>query len=245
MRFPSPLTIGLGLIIGGCIVLILNNDADAIFGLQPHQLAQLVVLLALLLFIGRGIWRGSWRGNWGGKFGGGGQAFKALGIWLGLIGVVAIVLSFRHEAVLVAGRVVSTIAPGSQLAQSLSYSGRSLRISRSRGGEFYVNAVVNDTDIALVFDTGADITTLTEADARRIGIDFSRLIFVVEVYTANGRTQMASTWVEQFRVGDFQVNDMRVLVAREGALTTNLLGSNFMRRLAGFEQRGDELILSY
>ncbi len=237
MRFPLFAIIGLTIIVVGGIVLVTNHDAKTILGLESGYFAQLVGLLALLILIGSGL-RIRNRVELG-------QAAKAALFWTALLMALVLAYSFRHDASMLAGRLVSELAPGSWQAQQLSQEETSLRIRRNQSAGFVVHAELESAPVAFLFDTGASITTLTHEDAGRIGINTDKLVYGIKVLTANGSGYMAPAWIKRFIIGKFEARNVRVLVAAEGALLTSLLGTNIIRRFSSFEQRGDTLILHY
>ena len=91
--------------------------------------------------------------------------------------------------------------------------------------------------------TGATTTVLTAADARRAGFDTADLSYTVPVATANGMARAAQVRVDALGVGRIVRTNVPVLVAEGQALGQSLLGMNFIGTLAGFDVRGDRMIL--
>ncbi|MGZ3305436.1 MAG: retropepsin-like aspartic protease family protein, partial [Asticcacaulis sp.] len=50
-------------------------------------------------------------------------------------------------------------------------------IPKAADGHFWANATVNDKAVRFLVDTGATVVVLTEADAQRLGIDKTTLVF--------------------------------------------------------------------
>ena len=93
-----------------------------------------------------------------------------------------------------------------------------------------------------MIDTGASDVALTRADARRLGIDLERLSFDVPYSTANGTSFGARVRLDRVRIGEVVVENVAGSVV-SGELDRSLLGMSFLRRLSGFEFRGNELVL--
>jgi aspartyl protease family protein len=85
---------------------------------------------------------------------------------------------------------------------------------------------------------------LTAADAERAGIDTQVLSYSSPVTTANGTTTAARVTLDDIAVGKIRRRQMTAMVARPGELDTSLLGMNFLSTLAGFDIRGDRLVLT-
>ena len=85
---------------------------------------------------------------------------------------------------------------------------------------------------------------LTHDDAARAGIDVSALVYSVPVSTANGRTMVAPTRIEDLRLSDIRLGDVRSFVAQPGSLETSLLGMSALSRLRSWTVEGDRLVLN-
>ncbi len=101
----------------------------------------------------------------------------------------------------------------------------------------------NGTSLSLLVDTGASTVVLKPADAERAGIDTAALSFTTPVSTANGTTFAAPVRLKSVSVGPLEVRDVEALVAQPGALSENLLGMSFLKRLRSYEFSGDFLTL--
>ena len=104
-------------------------------------------------------------------------------------------------------------------------------------------AEVNGISIPMIVDTGASTIVLRPEDAKKAGIDVSKLSFTVPVLTANGRTVAARVRLNSVAIGPLQREDVDALVAEPKALTESLLGMSFLGRLRSYEFSGDFLTL--
>lgn len=165
---------------------------------------------------------------------------RSLLIWGALGALLVTGYAWRDELEVVARRVVGTLVPG--MAMTDPQTG-TITIIRDGSSHYRIAAQVNGADVDFLFDTGASAVTLTDTDARAAGLDPATLSYTVPVSTANGRTQVATVRLEQLRIGDFTLRDLRAFVARPGALETSLLGMSAMDRLRSWRVEGDRLIL--
>ncbi len=125
-----------------------------------------------------------------------------------------------------------------------SAGGYEMTIPAGANGHFFVNAVANGRSVRFLVDTGASGIMLTEADAKRVGLQPASLTYSLRVQTANGEIAAARTNVREIRIGDLVVNDMEVWITR-APMNISLLGMTFLRRLASYEARSDRLILRW
>lgn len=119
-----------------------------------------------------------------------------------------------------------------------------IEIQKSSDNHFYITLRVNGTRILFLVDTGATTTSLTLNDAKRVGIDTSKLTYNQIVSTANGTAYNASVEVKNIEVGDYKLDYMWVLVNKDMD-GHSLLGMNFLNRLKGYEIRQDRMTLYY
>lgn len=167
-----------------------------------------------------------------------GSVLRGLLAWLGIGLVLVIGYSYWEEIAPVVRRVGGNLLPAEP--RTIAPGTVALRADSSR--QFRVVAEVNGQRVRFLVDTGASDVALTREDARRIGIDPDRLTYNLPYRTANGISYGAAIRLDRIKVGDITVDDVPGSVAG-GELGQSLLGMTFLRRLAGFELRGDELIL--
>jgi clan AA aspartic protease (TIGR02281 family) len=111
-------------------------------------------------------------------------------------------------------------------------------------GHFWLEAIVNGEPVTFVVDTGASEITLSPADARRLGFRPERLRFDRRFQTANGEIQGADVRLREIRVGPESLYDIGAVVV-DAPLAVSLLGTGFLRRLAGYEVKDDRLVLRW
>lgn len=114
----------------------------------------------------------------------------------------------------------------------------SVRVRRSAQG-YIANSEVNGEMMSMMIDSGAATVVLRQSDAIRAGIDTNSLSFDTPLMSANGTSFMATARLKRIHIGPIVVEDVEALVAKPGALSENLLGMSFLRRLASYELAGD------
>ncbi|HYJ58702.1 MAG TPA: TIGR02281 family clan AA aspartic protease [Methyloceanibacter sp.] len=217
-------------------MLLISNESGMIAGIDSTTFGSLAILLALLVFIGGGM-LGSYRGRVGN------MARDAL-TWLALgFGLVAL-YAYKDDLMPIAARVVGELLPGSAMTVEQSSSGLTeVRIRKRIDGHFTANVAVNGKKISMMVDTGASTIVLRPEDAKKAGIDVSKLDYRVPVLTANGRTVAARVRLDEVSIGPLDRTKVDALVAQPGALTQSLLGMSFLSRLRSYEFSGDFLTL--
>lgn len=137
------------------------------------------------------------------------------------------------------GDIRQTLRP----QQSILSDSAKVVVPRSADGHYYLTLDVNGTPIEFLVDTGATEVVLTEADARRVGINPDELAFLGRARTANGEVRTASIRVEEIALGEIRDKNLRVWV-NEGELDSSLLGMGYLQRWSSFEIRAGSLILT-
>lgn len=118
-----------------------------------------------------------------------------------------------------------------------------IEVPRSADGHYYLTLDVNDVPLRFVVDTGASQVVLTQADARRIGLDPETLGFFRAASTANGMVRTAPVVLDRVSLG--QITDTQLpAVVNGGDMADSLLGMTYLDRFARIEIAGDRLVLS-
>lgn len=116
-------------------------------------------------------------------------------------------------------------------------------VPRARDGHYYLTLDVNDAAVRFVVDTGATDMVLTQADARRAGIDPAELSFLGRANTANGEVRTAYVRLGEVRLNGITDRDVPAVV-NEGEMQQSLLGMGYLQRWGRIEIAGGELILT-
>jgi aspartyl protease family protein len=223
-------------IVAFAAILLVADSSGMIAGLDSTTFGYVAIFLALIVFIGGGM-VGSYRGR-------AGTMARDAVVWLGLgLGLVAL-YAYKDELMPIAARVVGELLPGAAMTVEQSTGGLTeVRIRKRLDGHFTANVEINGAKIAMIVDTGASTIVLRPEDAKKAGIDVSRLTYRVPVLTANGRTLAARVRLEEASIGPLDRKKVDALVAQPGALTQSLLGMSFLSRLRSYEFSGDFLTL--
>jgi aspartyl protease family protein len=161
-------------------------------------------------------------------------------VWIAIALLLVLGYSYRAELTGLKDRVMGELLPHSGIAAGDG----ALSFRRSMGGHFYVEARVEGVPIRFLVDTGASRVVLSQADARRIGIDPARLGYSLRIATANGEARAASVMLTAIEVRDHRVEGVRALV-NEAPMSHSLLGMSFLDRLDGYEVRDGALVLRW
>lgn len=117
-----------------------------------------------------------------------------------------------------------------------------IELPRGPDGHFHMTARVNGTPIRFTVDTGATNIVLSQADARRAGIDMDSLIYSGQARTANGIVATAPVRLD-IEVGELSDRAVRAWV-NGGELDSSLLGMSYLDRFDKIEIARDTLILT-
>lgn len=212
---------------------------------EPDVAARLATAIAVLAVIGGAALLGM-RGSID-------AAMRQTVTWLAAGLAAVVIYTYRAEFREVGGPLVADLLelPTGETTSAARFGGsaqsaggdRQVVVSAGRGGHFFVEAMVNDTHVQLVADTGATLVSLTAEDARRIGFEAGELDYRHRMQTANGVASAAYVVLDEVTVGPITLNDVRASVSEPGQLAQSLLGMSFLSKLASFHLRGDQLIL--
>ena len=119
--------------------------------------------------------------------------------------------------------------------------GGEVRVRAALDGHFWVRGEVNGHAVRFLVDTGASDVVLSEATAKRVGIDVGALVFDRPGVSASGRVEAAGARVDRLSVGPIERTDMPVSII-PGA-NIDLLGMRFLRTLDGWRVEKGELLL--
>ncbi|HEY6656787.1 MAG TPA: TIGR02281 family clan AA aspartic protease [Methyloceanibacter sp.] len=217
-------------------MLLVSNSTGTIANLDSNTFGYVALGTALLVFIGGGVLV-RYRGQ-------AGAMFRDAVTWLALGLALVTLYSYREELLPIAGRLAGELLPGSAMVVEQSPGGLvEIKIRKRLDGHFTAKAEVNGISIPMIVDTGASTIVLRPEDAKKAGIDVSKLSFTVPVLTANGRTVAARVRLNSVAIGPLQREDVDALVAEPKALTESLLGMSFLGRLRSYEFSGDFLTL--
>ena len=221
-----------GILGAGLLVLIFNGNDGIIGPMTDDQFAGTVYLGLLGAVLAAGLFAT------GQRFG---DMARQAGLWLAILVMLVIGYEYRFELQETAARVTSGLMPGEPITQNAN-GALSVTINR-RGRHFETTGTVNGTRQEFLVDTGASTVVLTEANARKAGVDPDALDYRIPVATANGMTMAARVSGIEIAIGGIVRPNMIALVAKDGQLSSNLLGMNFLDTLHSFEVQRDRMVL--
>ena len=216
------------------LALLWGGEADTIFGMDGDMVVRAMMLGAIGVAIGAGI-LGS-----GIRFG---EMTRTIAIWLGILVALVGGYQYRYELQDIASRLTAGLVPGSPISVTDAQGRRTVIVEKQPNGHFETRAEVNGKPVYFLIDTGATTTVLSYDDARAVGYDLSVLAFNIPVSTANGTARAARVTADEIRIGEIFRNRQTVFVAGPGQLGQSLLGMSFLSTLAGYDVRGDRMVL--
>ena len=226
------LFIGVAIVVAIGLALIVSSDVGSLVGLTQTQLGQLIPVVVILVVLSASLFSRRY------KFG---ELVSNLVVWVGIVGVLLVGYTYRDDLTGVASRVFGELLPGQAVVDPATST---VSFRSGLNGHFQINALVDGTEIRTVFDTGASAVVLTNADAKKVGIDINALQYNVAVSTANGTGRAAQVTLSRLEVGTIERRKVRAFVAEAGALDTSLLGMSFLGTLSRYAVSGSSLELT-
>jgi aspartyl protease family protein len=228
MRFILPVAV----LAVAIAALLITPHESRLFGLSHQQFASAAIGVSLLLWLVLSGLRSARPSDIA-------RLATAAMTWALLFIAVTGFYAYRFEASEIFGRITGELLPSEPRVER----GGEVVINRRLSGEFAIAGRVNSARVTFLFDTGASAVVLTAEDARRAGVETSRLIFDVPVSTANGAAMAAEVRLDQIAVGPIVMRNVPAMVAGRGALEESLLGMSFLERLKSYTVERDRLIL--
>lgn len=120
--------------------------------------------------------------------------------------------------------------------------GSETRIRMARDGHFWITGTVGGESLRFLVDTGATLSAVSAQTAARAGIEAQAMRPPVVLKTANGTTAAQLATIEELRIGNTVARNLDTVIA-PGIGNVNVLGMNFLSRLASWRVEGKTLIL--
>jgi aspartyl protease family protein len=146
----------------------------------------------------------------------------------------------RNGAVLSVNGAKKTLPLVSALGEP-SGSETTVTLRADASGHFFADGSVNGRSVRFLVDTGATLTTLSRADARRLGLDFQGGT-PVQTSTVNGLARGWRVSLASLRVENATVHNVDAVVVDNDSLPVGLLGMSFLGRF-DMQRQGSTLIL--
>jgi aspartyl protease family protein len=189
--------------------LLMTPHDTRLFGLNHQQFASAAIGVSLLLWLALSGLRSARPSDIA-------RIASAAMVWGALLIAVTGVYAYRFEASAIVGRITGELLPSEPQVER----GGEVVVNRRLSGEFAIAGRVNGARVTFLFDTGASAVVLTAEDARRAGVETSRLVFDVPVATANGGAMAAEVRLDQVAVGPIVMRNVPAMVARPAARST-------------------------
>src|SRR5580704_18292390 len=170
--------------------LLLTPHDSFLFGLNHQQFASAAIGVSLLLWLVLSGLRSARPSDIA-------RIATAATVWGALFIALTGVYAYRFEASAIFGRITGELLPSEPQVER----GGEVVVNRRLSGEFAIAGRVNAARVTFLFDTGASAVVLTAEDARRAGVESSRLVFDVPVATANGGAMAAEARLDQVAIG--------------------------------------------
>ena len=119
--------------------------------------------------------------------------------------------------------------------------GTETRIPMAADGHFWAEVTINGVRRRMLVDSGATTTAISQATAAAAKLEEDSP-FPIIVDTANGKVTARTATAERVTVGGITTRDLRVAVASNFG-STDVLGMNFLSRLAAWRVEGRTLLL--
>ncbi|MFN5631593.1 MAG: TIGR02281 family clan AA aspartic protease [Sphingomonadales bacterium] len=165
------------------------------------------------------------------------QYAKMIGAWIAIFFLIFVIFSFRPEMAMMWDRVKGELTG----APRQSMEGDKLRLVRQDDGHFWLRASINGVNADFMVDSGATVTAMGDALARKTNVELDGRKILLE--TANGQIEARSGNVAEFRIGDFQVDDLDVVVG-DNFGDVNVVGMNFLDSFSSWRVQGDVMELT-
>lgn len=127
---------------------------------------------------------------------------------------------------------------------SQEVAGGEVRVRMSPDGLFWVRVTLNGHETRMLVDSGATLTALSVETAERAGVRPAAGVAPIFARTANGVVQARPASVDEAVIGGaMAARDLKVAVS-PALGRVDILGMNFLGRLAGWRVEGRTLILT-
>lgn len=120
--------------------------------------------------------------------------------------------------------------------------GGELRVRLAPDGHFWVRAAVNGHMTRMLVDSGASVTALSERTARAAGIEPDAGVMPVILRTAGGAVRADAGTIARLDVGPIEARGLKAVISPSLG-GTDVLGMNFLSRLASWRVEGRTLVM--
>lgn len=116
---------------------------------------------------------------------------------------------------------------------------REVTLQRNRYGHYNVSGRINGHPVEFMLDTGATLIAVPLGVAQKLGL---QRLYETQFQTANGLATGYGTKLDEVRIGDIALSNLRATITPNMDGDIVLLGMSFLKRIE-FTQHGDSLTL--
>ena len=131
--------------------------------------------------------------------------------------------------------------PNQQPVSFVNGSTSTLVLKRNRQGHYVTSGYINGQPVTFLLDTGATDVAVPEYIASSIGLQRGQS---VRVGTANGSAVAYRTEINELKIGELRLRNLRASILPGMKSDQVLLGMSALKQVA-FSQSGDELTIQF
>ena len=165
------------------------------------------------------------------------QGLKMSLAWILIFAAIFIAFTLRNDFADLGQRIMAELRGTPVVARD----GDTMRIQVADDGHFWATAEINGEPVNFLIDSGATVTSISAATARRAGIEPSSR-FPAVVQTANGTVTVQRGRADTLELGSIRREDLAVHIF-EGPDDVNVIGMNFLSSLGSWGVEGRWLVL--
>lgn len=160
-----------------------------------------------------------------------GRMAKMALAWVAIFGIGIVLMAQRDR-----------LSGLTSLLSDQRIEGGTTRIRMAEDGHFWADVTINGVRRRMLIDSGATTTALSVATARAAKLDLDASPFATMLETANGPVAARSSSAASVTIGSVVATDLAVVVSPAFG-DTDVIGMNFLSRLASWRVEGGTLIL--
>jgi aspartyl protease family protein len=153
--------------------------------------------------------------------------------------IVAWIIGLGLLTLLFDDQLAKQFNPNAQPISSSNQGVQEVRLKQNRAGHYVSSGAINGQPVVFLLDTGATHVSVPMHLAEQLNLQKGRASWV---QTANGRVQVAQTYIQRLSIGDIQLDNVRANLNPGFKSNEILLGMSALKQLE-FTQKGEWLIL--
>jgi aspartyl protease family protein len=153
--------------------------------------------------------------------------------------IVAWIIGLGLLTLLFDDQLAKQFNPNAQPISSSNQGVQEVRLKQNRAGHYVSGGAINGQPVVFLLDTGATHVSVPMHLAEQLNLQKGRASWV---QTANGRVQVAQTYIQRLSIGDIQLDNVKANLNPGFKSNEILLGMSALKQLE-FTQKGEWLIL--